>query len=186
MNLPNQLTMARLLATGFFVGVLALDLPGRFWWAGGVFAGAAFTDFLDGWLARRHQQVTDFGKLMDPLADKVLMAAGFVCLVPYGLVPAWVAVLILAREFLVTGLRTLAVGKGVVLAAERLGKWKTVLQIAAILTLLATAAGGWGEGAHGVAWRLSGNVLLALATLLTVASGFSYCWNNRALFFSER
>ncbi len=181
MNLPNQLTMARLVATGVFAGMLSVDWPGRAMWAAVVFAAASFTDFLDGWLARRRGLVTDFGKLMDPLADKVLMAAGFVCLIPLGLVPAWMAVLILAREFFVTGLRTLAAGKGIVLAAERLGKWKTVSQIAAILYLLVVEAGGWAAGSAGAVWHLVGRLLLGAAVLLTVVSGVGYCWKNRQL-----
>lgn len=182
MNMPNQLTVARLVATALFVIVLATEIPGRFWWASSIFAVAAFTDFLDGWLARRLHLVTDFGKLIDPLADKVLMTAGFVCLIPIGLVPAWVAVVILTREFLVTGLRTLAAGKGIVLAAERLGKWKTVMQIVTILYLLVGSASGWDIGNVAQAWSLGGHVLLGLATMLTVVSGLGYCWNNRHLF----
>ena len=125
MNLPNQLTVARLALTLVFVGVLSIDgLPHAGTIALAVFSIAAYTDLLDGQIARARNLITNFGKLMDPLADKVLMCAGFVMLCEEGFIPAWIVVLILAREFLVTGLRLVASAEGIVLAAENLGKYK--------------------------------------------------------------
>ena len=118
MNLPNQLTVARLILTFVFVALLSLeDLSWSKTAALCAFAIAAITDFLDGYFARKHNLVTNFGKLMDPLADKVLMCAGFVLLTRLELIPAWIVVVILSREFMVTGLRLLASAEGVVLAA---------------------------------------------------------------------
>lgn len=179
-RLPNRLTVARLAGAVLFVLAMSVPVPGGPWIAAAVFLLAAVTDFLDGHLARRHGWVSDFGKLMDPLADKVLMAAGFVCLVPSGLVPAWAAVAILAREFLVTGLRTLAAGKGIVLAAERLGKWKTVLQVVTVLYLLGLLAMRPDDPAS-LPGHAAGMVLLLATVLLTFGSGLSYLANNRGL-----
>ena len=184
MNLPNRLTIARLAGTVVFVAAMSIPFPGRYPLALGVFLLSALTDFLDGHLARRDGLITDFGKLMDPLADKVLMAAGFVCLVPLGMLPAWAAVAILAREFLITGLRTLAAGKGVVLPAERLGKWKTVLQVATIGALLAIVA------LEPAAPRSSplfpfGFALVLATVALTLLSGLGYAIRNRQLFLDD-
>ena len=137
MNLPNQLTVARLILTFVFVALLSLeDLSWSKTAALFVFAIAAITDFLDGYIARKHNLVTNFGKLMDPLADKVLMCAGFVLLTRLELIPAWIVVVILSREFMVTGLRLLASAEGVVLAAENLGKYKTIFQIVTVIYFL--------------------------------------------------
>ena len=118
MNLPNRLTVLRLILTFVFVAILSVEFPHWRSLALIVFAVAAITDFLDGHLARKHNLITSFGKLMDPLADKVLMCAGFVLLVSHELMPAWVVIIILAREFLVTGLRLVASAEGMVLAAS--------------------------------------------------------------------
>ena len=137
MNLPNQLTVARLFLSFLFVALLSIEEVEFMRTAALlVFVIAAITDFLDGYLARKHQLITNFGKLMDPLADKVLMCAGFVLLTRLELIPAWMVVAILSREFLVTGLRLLASAEGVVLAAEALGKYKTILQIVTIIYFL--------------------------------------------------
>jgi len=184
MNLPNRLTLSRLALTGGFVVVMSSSLPGRGWWGLGLFGLAALTDWLDGYLARRWGQITSFGKLMDPLADKVLTAAAFVLLVGEGLVPGWVVVIILAREFGVTGMRLVAAGEGRVLAAENLGKWKTVVQMVAILYLLLTFAlveSGW-EWAKQVGVWVVGQVLMWAAVILTAWSGGSYFLKNREVF----
>ncbi|MEO0447367.1 MAG: CDP-diacylglycerol--glycerol-3-phosphate 3-phosphatidyltransferase, partial [Verrucomicrobiota bacterium] len=140
MNLPNRLTIARLALTGLFVAVLHLPFPAPLTWAFFLFALAALTDFVDGYLARRYDLITPFGKLMDPVADKILTAAGFLVLVEFGLVPGWIVILILAREFLVTGLRLLAISQGSVLPADTLGKQKTIWQIATLLYFLLSLA----------------------------------------------
>jgi len=189
MNIPNRLTVARLGLTAVFVGLLSVPAPHGKSLALAVFVVAAFTDYLDGHLARRHGWVTNFGKLMDPLADKVLMAAGFVMLIGPGLIPAWAVVAILAREFLVTGLRLLAGAQGVVLAAERLGKHKTAWQIVTLTYLLAYLAAGEPALSPLEAWFSwppagpggVGRGLVAVTLGLTVWSGWSYAWTNRAL-----
>ena len=191
MNLPNQLTVARLALTLVFVGVLSIDgLPHAGTIALAVFSIAAYTDLLDGQIARARNLITNFGKLMDPLADKVLMCAGFVMLCEEGFIPAWIVVLILAREFLVTGLRLVASAEGIVLAAENLGKYKTTIQIIAVIYFLIVIAAkdpwlAWlnpvlewrGLGPHAL-----GQILIWIALILTLVSGLSYLWKNRKLF----
>ena len=119
MNLPNKLTSARLALTLIFVAVLALPLPYKFSIGLALFSVASFTDFLDGYYARKYELITTFGKLMDPLADKILMCSAFVVLCQERLVAAWVVVIIIAREFLVTGIRLVATSQGMVLAADK-------------------------------------------------------------------
>ena len=118
MNLPNQLTVGRLFLTMFFVVALGVRFPYHCTVALVLFVIAGITDFVDGEIARRYEMVTDFGKLMDPLIDKVMTAAAFVSLVPLGAIPAWVAIVVISREFLITGLRLLAVSKGKLLSAD--------------------------------------------------------------------
>lgn len=190
MNLPNQLTVARLVLTFVFVAVLSVEgVPHAGTIALIVFSVAAYTDFLDGHIARSRNLITNFGKLMDPLADKVLMGAGFVVLCEMGFFPAWIVVVILAREFLVTGLRLVASAEGIVLAAENLGKYKTGAQIAAVIYFLVVVA----AREPGMAWigplldlRLLGPSVLGQGFLwaslvLTLVSGLSYVWKNRRL-----
>jgi CDP-diacylglycerol--glycerol-3-phosphate 3-phosphatidyltransferase len=142
MNLPNQLTVGRFFLTLGFVA--SLSSTWRFGYLAGfiLFVVAGATDYLDGEIARRRNLVTDFGKLMDPLVDKIMLAAGFICLIPAQALPAWAAVVIISREFLITGLRLLAASKGVVLSAERAGKHKTIWQIVTVLFFLALLAIG--------------------------------------------
>tara|TARA_R110002096_G_scaffold233086_11_gene423117 strand:- start:8926 stop:9510 length:585 start_codon:yes stop_codon:yes gene_type:complete len=188
MNLPNQLTVARLFLSFVFVALLSLEGVAYAQTAALlIFAIAAITDFLDGYLARKHQLITNFGKLMDPLADKVLMCAGFVLLTRLELIPAWMVVVILAREFLVTGLRLLASAEGVVLAAENLGKYKTIIQIVTIIYFLIFLA-----SSEPLLQFLKpvfdsfylgpdhlGQVLNWLSLILTLWSGVSYVSKNR-------
>jgi CDP-diacylglycerol--glycerol-3-phosphate 3-phosphatidyltransferase len=189
MNVPNQLTVGRFFLTVLFVAALSST------WTWGYTAGlllfslASITDYADGEIARRYNLVTDFGKLMDPLVDKIMMAAAFICLVPLDAFPPWVAIIIISREFLITGLRLLAVSKGVLLPAEKLGKHKTIWQIITVLyflLLLSVAevertglidARAWWP----FAWKWGGTALIALATLLTLYSGLGYLWRNRRL-----
>ena len=191
MNLPNQLTVARLILTFVFVALLSLeDLSWSKTAALFAFAIAAITDFLDGYFARKHNMVTNFGKLMDPLADKVLMCAGFVLLTMLELIPAWIVVVILSREFMVTGLRLLASAEGVVLAAENLGKYKTIFQIITVIYFLLFLAAK--ESLIGFLQPLFnafylrpdhlGMALIWTSLILTVWSGWSYLWKNRKLF----
>ncbi|MBQ0078363.1 MAG: CDP-diacylglycerol--glycerol-3-phosphate 3-phosphatidyltransferase, partial [Eubacterium sp.] len=132
-NLPNQLTMARIFAVPVFIVLLMLDFRLL---AAVIFILAALTDMLDGKIARKYNLVTNFGKLMDPLADKLLTMAAFVCFVGLGDIPAWTVVLILGREFFITGIRQVAAAEGIVIAAAWSGKIKTVCQMIAIPLLL--------------------------------------------------
>src|SRR5437762_2164379 len=136
LNLPNLLTVLRIVAVPVLVVVLLGALPGGDAVAAAVFALAATTDGLDGYIARSRDSVTTFGKLMDPLADKLLIVAALVSLVSLDRLSAWVAMVIISREIAVTGLRTLAAERGVVISASWLGKVKTALQIAAVFALI--------------------------------------------------
>jgi CDP-diacylglycerol--glycerol-3-phosphate 3-phosphatidyltransferase len=190
MNLANRLTVSRFFLTLGFVIALSIDLPFRFTVALLLFLVAGITDYADGYVARRFSMESDFGRLMDPLVDKIMMAAAFICLVPLGAIPAWTATVIVSREFLITGLRLLAASKGRVLSAEKLGKHKTAWQIVtAIFFLLMLAAREYASlterpPAAPIYWRIwnwGGAGLLVITVVLTVVSGAGYLWKNRAL-----
>ena len=168
MNLPNVLTMLRIVAVPVIVVALLDETPHGDTLAAALFALAAMTDGLDGYIARRRQQVTTFGKLMDPLADKLLVVAALVALVSLGRLAAWVAMVIIARELAVTGLRGLAAEKGVVISASWLGKAKTALQVAAIVGLII-----WDPT------PLAVDLLVYLAVAVTVISGADYFFGLR-------
>ncbi len=189
MNLPNQLTMLRLVLTMVFVAVTALPFP----WVDSVglvlFIIASITDYLDGYLARKYGLVTTFGKLMDPLVDKILLCAAFVLIACEGLIPGWAVVVILAREFLVTGLRLIATAQGAILAADSLGKLKTILQITTAIYFLLVLASREALlsflqplfNVRLLSPALLGLVLVILTVAVTVCSGWRYFWGNRAL-----
>jgi CDP-diacylglycerol--glycerol-3-phosphate 3-phosphatidyltransferase len=163
LNVPNVLTLLRIVAVPVLVVALLDETPDGDVIAAIVFALAAFTDGLDGYIARRNKQVTTFGKLMDPLADKLLVIAALISLVSLDRLAAWVAMVIIARELAVTGLRSIAAERGVVIAASWMGKLKTALQIAAIIALIAyDPAPTWV------------NVLLYIAVAVTLISGADY------------
>lgn len=150
---------------------------------------ASYTDFLDGHYARKYSLITTFGKLMDPLADKILMCSAFVVLCEQKLIPAWVVVIILGREFLVTGIRLVATSQGAVLAADKLGKLKTVFQISAVVYLLLLLASQETLlsflkpilALKPLSYHYLGSALISLALLTTIVSGFNYLLNNREL-----
>lgn len=188
MNLPNRLTIGRLVLAALFVVAMESGWPFSRTAAWILFVMASATDYIDGEIARRWKLITDFGKLMDPVADKILTAAAFICLAGAGAIPPWAVIVIVSREFLITALRSLAAAKGRILPAERLGKYKTALQMATILfflTFLAVgewvemdrAAGTWAAGL----WTWLGNILVWATVFLTVFSGAGYLWKNRAL-----
>lgn len=190
MNLPNAITFSRLVLTAVFVAGTAMESVLGHWIALVSFVIAAISDFVDGWLARKLGLVTPMGKLMDPLADKVLVGAAFIYLSTMGLAPVWVTVVIIAREFMVTGLRQIALEAGQVMAADRLGKWKTGLQLTFCITCLVWFVAEPWRGASGVAWLLRylsdpgtwlTPVSLWLALALTVISGWNYLWGCRSL-----
>ena len=136
MNLPNALTLLRIFLVPLLVVVLLTRVEGHVYFGVGIFSLAVATDFLDGFFARRRKQVTGFGQVIDPLADKLLISAALISLVQMGLAPAWMVAVIIGREFAVTGLRSLAYSRGVAMPASPLGKIKMVAQVVAILALI--------------------------------------------------
>lgn len=195
MNLPNAITLSRLVLTALFV--IAVGFPGVTGYAIALvtFSVAAATDWLDGYLARKMGLVTPLGKLLDPLADKILVCAAFVFFSVQGFCPVWATALIIAREFLVTGLRQIAVEAGQVLAADRLGKWKTTFQLTFCITGLVWltfnaardpgALGGFlRDLARPDGWLL--RISLWVAVALTLVSGANYVWSARSLLVGKR
>lgn len=197
-NLPNQLTLLRMLGLPFFIALFLSDNLAAQWGSFALFGLLALTDWLDGYLARKTGQVTNFGKIMDPLADKLLMLTAMICFVQIGLVPGWMIVLIWWRELAVTGLRTLVATRRTVLAADSWGKGKTVLQVAAVVSgmllyllqntlnreledwrLQMEAKGAWGEF---LARVMDSNAipywLMFAATVISLWSGIRYFRKN--------
>ena len=179
MNLPNRLTMMRvcmipvivalIMAGGRACGLIAVLL----------FATASFTDFLDGHIARSRGLVTDFGKFMDPIADKLLVTAVMIMMVERGLMAGWILVIFVAREFIVSGLRLVAAGKGTVLAAGKLGKLKTATQMAALIVSLTCYYAM--DGAPLEWMQILSNALIYLALIFSVWSGTDYLVRNRSV-----
>lgn len=182
MNLSNALTLSRLLLTIVFVIALSFVFPCSHLLALGAFSLAAFTDWLDGYIARRCAICTNFGRLMDPLADKILVTASMITLIPFHIFPPWVVAIVVGREFLVTGLRLLAMDQGVLLEADPLGKQKTAWQLITILFYLFLLAADklsaslliWG-------WSVIGPCLIGGMVLITLLSGGVYLWKYRSL-----
>ena len=168
MNLPNKLTVFRICMVPLFMLFIYLQIPGKYLISLIIFAVAAITDALDGRIARKYNLVTDFGKFMDPLADKLLVIAALTCMIKPGLVPAWIVVVIVARELAVSIMRAIAAGNS--------GKLKTVTQMLAIVFLLL--------GAHMDASLILkvGTVLIYIAAILTLYSGYEYFSKNKELF----
>jgi CDP-diacylglycerol--glycerol-3-phosphate 3-phosphatidyltransferase len=185
MNWANRLTISRLVMTVLFVATLNWNWPYARTAALIIFLVAGITDFFDGEIARRYGSVTNFGKLMDPLVDKIMMAAAFISLVPLKAIPAWAATTVVARDFLITGLRLMASARGQILPAERLGKHKTSWQIITVvffLGLLSAAELHYGQTNLGwwfYAWHEVGRVLVWITVALTVYSGLRYAGRHR-------
>ncbi|WIV10916.1 CDP-diacylglycerol--glycerol-3-phosphate 3-phosphatidyltransferase [Proteiniborus sp. MB09-C3] len=176
MNLANKLTIIRILLVPIFMIFLIFEIPFGNYIAAGIFIIAALTDTLDGYIARSRNQITKFGKFMDPLADKLLVSAALISLVEMSKVPAWVVVIIIAREFAVTGLRVLAASEGITIAASWWGKIKTITQIVTIVSLLIN---NYPFNRVGIPFdKLS----LALAVIFTIVSGIDYFYVNRKVF----
>ncbi len=195
MNVPNKLTLARLVLTVVFLLALFVEFPWHITVALVFFVAASLTDYYDGMIARRDNLITNFGILLDPLADKILTCSAFIAFVGMGLVPAWMAVIIVARELAVTGLRLLAVSKNAVLAADAWGKQKTIWQIIAIISVLVVDSYpdwpvvgdlvfGWGfaDKPWSVWFR---DLSLWVTIALTVLSGWLYLWRNREIYLSD-
>ncbi|HWH43752.1 MAG TPA: CDP-diacylglycerol--glycerol-3-phosphate 3-phosphatidyltransferase [Thermoleophilaceae bacterium] len=169
LNIPNSLTVVRILLVPVLVVALLVETPNGSAIAAVVFALAAFTDGLDGYIARTRGSITTFGKVMDPVADKLLIAAALISLVSLDRLAAWVAMVIIAREFAVSGLRIFAGAQGVVIPASQLGRIKTALQIVAVFALIAASD-------PDVAWV---QVLVYASVVITVVSGVDYFLNVR-------
>ncbi len=195
MNLPNKLTLSRLVLTLVFVVIVFSQMHYRQSVALVLFVVASLTDYYDGVIARRDKLITNFGILMDPLADKILICSAFIAFVGLGLMPAWMVVVIVARELAITGLRLLAASKNVVLAAERYGKHKTISQIVAIVAVLVFTSyhqwGSWAQTIFGL--EIGGDSWVGwfafysqwVAVLLTFVSGSIYLWRNRHLYLQD-
>ena len=194
MNLANKLTMMRIfLVPVFLVFIAVKNIPYGMIVATAVFAIAALTDKLDGYIARSRNQITRFGKLMDPLADKLLISAALISLVEYHIIPGWAATIIIAREFAVTGLRSLAASEGIVIAASVWGKAKTVAQIIAIICALLSLT--YGQGRLGTfssiyisqqLLTVVTNVAMSIAIIVTILSGVDYFAKNKELIRSDK
>lgn len=169
MNLPNKLTILRMIMIVPFVVVMLADVPAGKWIALALFIVASLTDFVDGYLARKYNLVTNFGKFMDPLADKLLVCSALICLLELGQIPAWMVIVIIAREFIISGFRLVASDNGVVIAASYWGKFKTVSQMAAVVLLILNIP----------ELAVIANVILWVAIALTVISLVDYIIKNK-------
>lgn len=190
MNWANRLTVSRFFLALVFVLAMSAGWKYGHSIALAVFLIAGITDYADGQIARRFSLITDFGKLMDPLMDKILIAAAFICLVPFHAIPAWAVVVVVSREFAITGLRMLAISKGRVLAAESLGKHKTFWQIATVIffmmMLSISELNGYDVSKpvphwFGTVWNVGGTILIGAAVVLTLVSGIGYLWKNHGV-----
>src|SRR3954462_609643 len=192
MNWANRLTISRLVLTVVFVAMLNCTWTYARTAAFIIFIIAGITDFVDGEIARRYGIVTNFGKLMDPLVDKIMMAAAFISLVPLKAIPAWAATTVVARDFLITGLRLMASSKGRILPAERLGKQKTSWQIITIIFFLALLSMAELRYASEKstwwvrAWTEAGPILVWITVALTIYSALGFTWRNRELITSDQ
>lgn len=173
MNLPNKLTLFRVILIPFFVFFLIapfFDGYGNYI-ALAIFIVASLTDFADGKIARKYQLVTNFGKFADPLADKLLVCSAMICLIELNKIPSWVVIIIIAREFIISGFRLVASDKGVVIAASYWGKFKTVFQMFMVISMILSLDFEW--------WTIVDNVLMYVALALTIISLLDYMYKNR-------
>lgn len=170
MNLPNKLTIFRVILIPFFIiALLVPGIPAGNWIALAIFIVASLTDLLDGKIARKYNLVTNFGKFMDPLADKLLVCSALICLVELSRIPSWMVVIIIAREFTISGFRLIAADNGVVIAASYWGKFKTVSQMFMLILLIADLGG---------AFNMIAQVLIWVSLVLTIVSLIDYIAKN--------
>ena len=178
LNIPNILTLTRIAAIPLMSVLLMSPSQPAGFWAAAVFSLASITDWLDGYLARRLGIVTIFGKFLDPIADKLIVMAALIMILPFGRVPAWMVLVILGREIIITGLRGIASSEGIVIQASDLGKFKTIFQLVAIIGLLLHYDYNWLFGIEHQLIHVNmhnvGMFFLWIATLLTVWSGVDY------------
>ena len=172
MNTPNKLTIARIIMIPFFVAFLMYDITGSAdkWIALTLFVVASLTDLLDGYLARKYHLVTNFGKFMDPLADKLLVCSALICFTSTGQLPAWITIIIIAREFIISGFRLIAADNGIVIAASYWGKFKTVFQMVMIIVMIMDL---------GPSFAMLETILIYVALILTVVSLIDYVAKNK-------
>ena len=189
MNLPNKLTVARFVLTAVFLVLFFNPFKFADTISLVIFIAASLTDYFDGKIARRDKLITNFGILMDPLADKILICSAFIAFVGRDLMPAWMVVVIVARELAITGLRLLAAAKNLVIAAEKYGKHKTISQIVATISVLVLVSyPEWGPLAERIfdGWvPVFTKVALWVSVILTATSGVLYLWRNRELYLND-
>ena len=180
MNLPNKLTLFRVVLIPFFVFFLLAPYFEEYgnYIAVAIFIVASITDFLDGKIARKYNLVTNFGKFMDPLADKLLVCSAMICLIPSGKLAAEIVIIIIAREFIISGFRLVAADNGVVIAASYWGKFKTTFQMLMVIVLILNFDNCY--------FQLLGTVLTYIALVLTVVSLIDYLWKNRAVLKEQK
>ena len=179
MNLPNKLTIFRVILIPFFVVLLLFDITAYDKWiALAIFIVASLTDFLDGHIARKYNLVTNFGKFMDPLADKLLVCSAMICMVELSRIPAWVVIIIIAREFIISGFRLVASDNGVVIAASYWGKFKTTFQMVMSVMLILDFDGSL--------YQACTEAVTYVALALTVISLVDYIWKNKGVLKEQR
>ena len=174
MNTPNKLTIARVIMIPFFVAFLMYDIAGDAgkWIALVIFIAASITDTLDGYIARKYHLVTNFGKFMDPLADKLLVCSAMICMIDLKRLPAWFVIIIIAREFIISGFRLIAAENGIVIAANYWGKFKTASQMIMIILLILHFDG---------IFVILEQIFIWLSLALTIISLITYIWQNRTV-----
>ena len=179
MNLPNKLTIFRVILIPFFVACILIPaIPFNNIIACVIFCVASFTDFLDGYIARRDNLVTNFGKFMDPLADKLLVCSAMICLIELGRLPAWIVIIIIAREFIISGFRLVASDNGVVIAASYWGKFKTVSQMFMIMLLIIHP--------EGTVFYWLEQILINVSLILTIVSLMDYLMKNKQVLAEQK
>lgn len=178
MNTPNKLTVGRMILVPFLVVFMLTGWGGEYnrYISFVIFAAASITDWFDGYLARKNNLVTNFGKFMDPLADKLLVCSAMICMIELGKLPAWIVIVIIAREFIISGFRLIAAENGVVIAANYWGKFKTVSQMVMIILLILNV----GE-IYGGFWDILTQIFIWLSVALTIISLVTYIMQNRGV-----
>ena len=172
MNLPNKLRLLRILLIAVFIITMIFDFSNHYLISCLIFIIASITDALDGHIARKNNLVTDFGKFMDPLADKLLVCSAMICFIELEKLPAWVVIIIIGREFIISGFRLIAAENGIVIAANYWGKFKTVSQMIMIILLLIDLGG---------VFDILEQIFIWLSLALTVISLITYIWQNRSV-----
>ena len=180
MNLPNKLTIFRVILIPFFlVALMVPGIPAGKWIAVAIFIIASLTDFFDGRIARKQNLVTDFGKFMDPLADKLLVCSAMIALIELQRIPAWVVIVIIAREFIISGFRLIASDNGVVIAASYWGKFKTTFQMLMVILLIVNLSENFPAATMGI--TIAEQILIYVSLLLTIISLIDYLVKNRSV-----